>query len=242
MGLPKLDIPINLLTWEVALPERLEVRQFGGNAVAAELLPAAAANNFMLDGVDDVDSSARNWTESDLSTLGPGQIGGIVVDPAGAVVAGAQVTVTNTQTGTTLTASSGGDGHWVVSGLEPGPVKVNISATGFAASQQDFELTASKPARMGTTLGVGSVSATVTVTSVDGANLANENRRIEELAKKTQQAQLNNYSQNVFSLQRRVAGLLPVAVEVPRSGKSYRFVRPLVLDEETRITFQYKAR
>jgi hypothetical protein len=130
----------------------------------------------------------------------------------------------------------------VVSGLEPGPVKVNISATGFAASQQDFELTASKPARMGTTLGVGSVSATVTVTSVDGANLANENRRIEELAKKTQQAQLNNYSQNVFSLQRRVAGLLPVAVEVPRSGKSYRFVRPLVLDEETRITFQYKAR
>src|ERR1043165_3985346 len=242
MGLPKLDIPINVLTWEVALPERLEVRQFGGNAVAAELLPAAAANDFMLDGVDDVDSSARNWTESDLSTLGPGQIGGIVVDPAGAVVAGAQVTVTNTQTGTTLTASSGGDGHWVVSGLEPGPVKVNISATGFAASQQDFELTASKPARMGTTLGVGSVSATVTVTSVDGANLANENRRIEELAKKTQQAQLNNYSQNVFSLQRRVAGLLPVAVEVPRSGKSYRFVRPLVLDEETRITFQYKAR
>jgi hypothetical protein len=242
MGLPKLDIPINLLTWEVALPERLEVKQFGGNAVAAELLPAAAANNFMLDGVDDVDSSARNWTESDLSTLGPGQIGGIIVDPAGAVVAGAQVSVTNTQTGTTLTAFSGGDGHWVVSGLEPGPVKVTISATGFVASQQDFELTASKPARMGTTLEVGSVSATVTIASVDGVNLANENRRLEELAKKTQQAQLNNYSQNVFSLQRRVAGLLPVAVDVPRSGKSYRFVRPLVLEEETRITFQYKAK
>jgi hypothetical protein len=205
------------------------------------LLPAAAANNFLADGADDVDSSTRNWTESDLSTLGPGQIGGIIVDPAGAVVAGAQVTVTNTQTGTTLTASSGGDGHWVVSGLEPGPVKVSISSTGFKASQQDFELTASKPARMGTTLEVGGVTETVTVTA-DGANLSTENRRLEELAKKTQQAQLNNFSQNVFSLQRRVAGLLPVAVEVPRSGKSYRFVRPLVLEEETRITFQYKAR
>src|SRR6185369_5801954 len=100
MGLPKLDIPINVLTWEVALPERLEVKQFGGNAVAAELLPAAAANNFLVDGVDDVDSAARNWTESDLSTLGPGQIGGIIVDPNGAVVVGAQVSVTNTQTGT----------------------------------------------------------------------------------------------------------------------------------------------
>jgi hypothetical protein len=241
MGLPKLDIPINVLTWEVALPERLEVKQFGGNAVAAELLPAAAANNFLVDGVDDVDSAARNWTESDLSTLGAGQIGGIIVDPNGAVVVGAQVSVTNTQTGTTLIASSSGDGHWVVSGVQPGPVKVTISSPGFKASQQDFELSSSKPARMGTTLEVGTVNETVNV-AIDGTNLAIENRRVEELAKKTQQAQLNNYSQNVFSLQRRVAGLLPVAVEVPRSGKSYRFVRPLVLDEETRITFQYKAR
>jgi len=242
MGLPKLDIPINLLTWEVALPERLEVKQFGGNAVAAELLPAAAANNFLTEGVDDVDSSAQNWTESDLSTLGAGQIGGIIVDPAGAVIAGAQVTVTNTQTGTTLAAASGGDGHWVVSGMQPGPVKVTISVPGFQVSQQDFELSASKPARMGTTLEVGTVNATVNVTTIDGVNLADENRRVEELAKKTQLAQLNNFSQNVFSLQRRVAGLLPVAVEVPRSGKSYRFVRPLVLEEETRITFQYKAK
>src|SRR6185295_621824 len=177
----------------------------------------------------------------DLSSLGPGQIGGIVVDPNGAVVAGAQVSVTNTQTGTTLTAYSGGDGHWVVSNLEPGPVRVNISALGFKASIQDSELSASKPARMGTTLDVGNVQATVTVTA-DGTNLASENRRIEDLAKKTQAAQLNNLSQNVFSLQRRVAGLLPVAVEVPRSGKSYRFVRPLVLEEETRITFQYKSK
>jgi hypothetical protein len=49
-------------------------------------------------------------------------------------------------------------------------------------------------------------------------------------------------SQNVFNLQRRVAGILPVRIEVPRSGRSYRFVRPLVLDEETRITFQYKSK
>ncbi len=240
MGLPKLDIPVNLLTWEVALPERLEVKQFGGNALAAELFPAAVANNFLADNDNDVDSPA-NWNESDLSTLGPGQIGGIVVDMNGAVIPGALVTVTNTQTGMTLTASSGGDGHWLVSGMQPGPVGVNISAPGFNATQQDFELLASKPARMGTTLQVGTIQQTVNVTA-DGTNLASENRRIEELAKKTQAAQLNNYSQNVFSLQRRVAGLLPVAVEVPRSGKSYRFVRPLVLEEETRITFQYKSR
>jgi hypothetical protein len=95
---------------------------------------------------------------------------------------------------------------------------------------------------MGTTLQAGSVSATVTITSQNNFLMGEEVRRLEDQARKTQQLQLNNYSQNVFSLQRRVAGLLPVAVEVPRSGKSYRFVRPLVLEEETRITFQYKAR
>jgi len=69
-----------------------------------------------------------------------------------------------------------------------------------------------------------------------------DNRDIEDKLKKDRAAQLNTASQNVFNLQRRVAGILPVAVEVPRSGKSYRFVRPLVMEEETRITFNYKSR
>ncbi len=93
---------------------------------------------------------------------------------------------------------------------------------------------------MGTTLEVGAVSEVVTVTA--GDQLSNEGRRAEELAQRAQSAQLYANSQNVFNLQRRVAGLLPVAVEVPRSGKSYRFVRPLVLEDETRITFQYKSK
>jgi hypothetical protein len=33
-----------------------------------------------------------------------------------------------------------------------------------------------------------------------------------------------------------------VPVEVPRAGTSFAFVRPLVLDEETKVTFSYKSR
>jgi hypothetical protein len=33
-----------------------------------------------------------------------------------------------------------------------------------------------------------------------------------------------------------------VRVDVPRAGASYRFVRPLVVDEETTVQFRYKAR
>jgi hypothetical protein len=39
-----------------------------------------------------------------------------------------------------------------------------------------------------------------------------------------------------------VAGVLPVAIEVPRAGTSFQFVRPLVLDEETKVTFIYKSK
>lgn len=248
MGLPRLDVPINLLTWEVSLPERLEVKQFGGNALSAEVFPAAA-QSFLADEDDLTEVDNRIWTRNDTSTLEPGEIGGIVVDPVGAVVPSAEVTV-QTQSGSTLNTSTDSEGRWVIAGLPPGPVKVRIAASGFQASQQDFYYSGSRAVRMGNTLQIGGVAATVTVTSdmsLDGMD--RENRRIEEMVRKNRSAEgrgdeglQNSPSQNVVNLQRRVAGILPVRIEVPRSGRSYRFVRPLVLGEETKITFQYKSK
>lgn len=242
MGLPRLDVPINLLTWEVSLPERIEVKQFGGNALSTEVFPAAA-QNFLADAGDDMaEVDNRMWTRNDLSSLEPGEIGGIIVDPNGAVVPGAQVAV-QTQSGASLTTTSDHEGRWIVAGLPPGPVSVKISASGFRQVQQDFYYQASRPVRMGNTLEVAGATETVTVTAgVDG--MERENRRIEEMVRKNKAGSepSNTPSQNVFNLQRRVAGILPVRIDVPRSGRSYRFVRPLVLDEETRITFQYKTK
>jgi hypothetical protein len=239
IGLPSLDIPINLLTWEVALPERLQVKQFGGNAFSAELFPVAA-QNFLIDGVDDDELNNAIWNRTDLSSMEVGQIGGIIVDPNGAVVPGAEITV-NTQSGSSLTTNSDSEGRWTIAGIAPGPVTVNITAPGFKRTQQDFNYDNSRPVRMGTTLEVAAVAETVTVTA-GVADLEKENKRIEQQLLETQAAQITTPSQNVFNLQRRVAGILPVRIEVPRGGRSYRFVRPLVMDEETRITFQYKSK
>jgi hypothetical protein len=243
MTLPKLDIPVNVLTWEVSLPDRLEVKQFGGNALAAELFPAAV-QNVIVDGTDEFaekDSSAWSQTDVDIDKLEAGQVGGIVVDPNGAVVANAKITVLNKQTGTSLTTQSDGEGRWVISGVQPGPVNVRVDSPGFKQVQQELAINGSRPARLGTTLQVANVSELVTITSGTADN-ERESRRIEDQVRKSQQAQLNAPSSNVFNLQRRVAGILPVRVDVPRSGKSYRFVRPLVLEEETKITFQYKSK
>ena len=238
IDLPKLDIPVNLLTWEVSLPERLEVKQFGGNALSAELFPASMAKS-IVEGDDKAYDGAETWSHVDLNTLEPGEVGGVVADQNGALIPNAEVNVTNTQTGTTLTTRSDAEGLWRIAGMQPGATKVTITSPGFANVQYDLNLQASKPARIGTTMEASGASEVVTVTS----NAADINsRRIEDMVKKNQTAQLNTQSQNVFNLQRRVAGILPVPVEVPRSGKSYRFVRPLVMEEETRITFNYKSR
>ena len=57
-------------------------------------------------------------------------------------------------------------------------------------------------------------------------------------AEKQQLAALSN----VTNLQQRISGVLPVRVDVPRAGNSSNFVRPLVLDEETKVTFTYKSK
>jgi hypothetical protein len=49
-------------------------------------------------------------------------------------------------------------------------------------------------------------------------------------------------SANVLNLQRRVAGVLPVRMDIPRVGASYLFVRPLVVDEETSVSLRYTTR
>jgi Carboxypeptidase regulatory-like domain len=245
MGLPKLDIPVNLLTWEISLPDRLEVRQFGGNVLSAELFPSAG-QNFVADADNFVGADDSNvWAQNDLSSLEAGQVGGIIVDPNGAVVPNALVTMTNTQTGASQTTRSDGDGRWVISGAQAGPTRVTIAAPGFKDMQQEFAFSETSPARLGTTLELGRVSETVTVTG-GGSRINNMTldgvQKMEEQARQRQQLSLLTPSQNVFNLQRRVAGVLPVPVDVPRAGKSYKFIRPLVLEEETRVTFQYKTK
>jgi len=175
-----------------------------------------------------------------MDKMEAGQVGGIVVDPAGSVVVGAHVTVTNKQTGASQTATSDAEGHWVVSNVQAGPTTVRIDSSGFKAALQELPVNG-RAVKLGTTLELGGVTETVTVAS-DFATLQRDNRRLEDQARKVQQAQLNAPSANVFNLQKRVAGILPVHVDVPRSGKSYRFVRPLVMDEETKISFQYRAK
>ncbi len=244
LSVPKLDMPVSLVTWEVFLPDRLEVKQFGGNALSASLFPARA-QDALASGGEPGDTEDQNiWAQSDIDigSLASGQIGGIIADQSGAIIPRAVVTVVNTQTGLEQKTTSDEEGRWIVSDVRSGPVRVKVDSQGFKSFQQEMDFEASRPARLGVTLEVGSVSETVIVTASGRGDMDRESRKLEDQARKALEARANMPSQNVFGLQRKVAGILPVQVDVPRAGKSYRFVRPLVLEEETRVSFQYRSR
>ncbi len=147
LSLPKMDVPINLLQWEVFLPEQYKVKDFSGDAIATSLLPPSP-----------IYAASESY------------------DRAAVVAMNAPVSQSET-------------------------VQVMTETTEIRVSERN-----------------------------------------EREARKNAEKQQMAASSNVTNLQQRVSGILPVRVDVPRAGNSYHFVRPLVLDEETKVTFTYKSK
>src|SRR5947208_5524760 len=61
-----------------------------------------------------------------------GNISGVVKDPSGAVVAGAQVKATSATTAAVRTTSTNGEGYFLLSTLQPGEYNVQVTSPGFA--------------------------------------------------------------------------------------------------------------
>jgi Carboxypeptidase regulatory-like domain/TonB dependent receptor len=95
-----------------------------------------------------------------------GTITGSVLDTSGAAVAGANVTVTNTDTGITYRTTSGTAGFYNVSFLPPGRYNVTAESKGFKTVVSAGNLIdAGTTTRVDFTLNAGSVNETVEVTS-----------------------------------------------------------------------------
>jgi len=238
LSLPKMDIPISLVSWEVFLPEQYKVKDFGGDVISANLVPPAfraetGAPQYEVDG--DVELASK----VSMGALLPGQLGGIVADPSGAVIPNARVTLTQSDNSFSQSTITDQQGRWVVSNVPSGRVRITAESRGFKTTVRDAVYDASRPSTYSFALGIGAAAETVEVTAAAPALNGRDYSELQPLKNAPQQ---NTASANVVNLQRRVAGVLPVAMDVPRTGTSFTFVRPLVLDEETRVTFSYKSR
>ena len=245
-----MDIPINLLQWEVFLPEQYKVKDFSGDVMPADRVPQAFVESAGMDTYTVMQPGVVGGFISSTPAAAPtnyivepllqGQLGGLVLDPSGAVIPNAHVSVTSAETGYRMDATTNNQGFWRVWNVPAGRVDIKVESQGFQVYQaRGYYYDAQRPQAFNSRLQVGAATETVEVTagptSVDIGRMEREN-------KKQQQAAQMAPSANVVNLQRRVAGVLPVSIDVPHTGTAFHFVRPLVVNEETKVAFTYKSK
>src|SRR5712692_1252290 len=106
-----------------------------------------------------------------------GGIVGEVKDATGAVVVGATVSVTNTDTNATRSTPSNEAGLYSFPGLVPGPYTVRLEMTGFRPAARSLELEVQQTARIDFSLELGQVNEAVEVTA-QGALLNTEDATV----------------------------------------------------------------
>jgi hypothetical protein len=222
MALPRMDVPIGLVGWEVFVPEQYSVRTAGGNVIDTRRFPTfePVAGYRPIDHV--VDTARPPRLVPPLGVL-PGQVRGRVLDTSGAEIPGVRVRL---QVGShTATAISQADGGFIFSGVPDGQVEITAALEGFAAQRTTFAFDG-RPRRIELEMRIAGIQETITVT---GQSIVerNANRAAPP-------------SQNVINLQSRAAGVLPIRVDVPRAGVSHTFVKALVVGERPTVRLKYK--
>src|SRR5437868_6235407 len=99
-----------------------------------------------------------------FAQINTGRILGTVTDQTGAVIGGANVTVTNTETGVARTLVADEAGEYVAPNLNPGKYSVRVMVPGFqTVERQNIGLEVGKDARIDAQLSPGQVTETITV-------------------------------------------------------------------------------
>jgi hypothetical protein len=118
-----------------------------------------------------------------------GQITGTVRDNTGAVVPGAEVSVTNVKQGTVQKVNTNSAGEYLVAGLGAGTYNLEITAQGFKKfAAPGIILTVAEKARADATLEVGEVTTEVTVA---GEGIAQVETQSSEMAGTVSGRQIN---------------------------------------------------
>jgi Carboxypeptidase regulatory-like domain len=246
MTLPRMDIPVGIVEWELFVPELYSVRATDGNVIDRAAFPGAiqmggselyrlgagsgsgsGSGRGMAGGVGGVTGGVAG----DITVLGyaglPGQIRGRATDATGTAVPG--VTIAFNVGSFRHAAVTGADGTYLMSGLPSGAATITAQLAGFRTQSHSFNFDQTAK-QVDFVMSVAALQESVTV--ADGT----------EYQKKSQDNLRVPPSQNVINLQRRAAGVLPVRVDVPRAGVSHQFVKPLVVDQETVVSLRYKRR
>jgi len=150
-------------------------------------------------------------------------IQGTVVDPSGAAVVGAKVTITNQDTGTVRDTVTSAEGFYRLSQLPPGKYTVSVEAAGFKKStSQDVVVEAEQPRGFDVTLTVGSAQESVTVTAPTG-ELETENANVNTTIGSQEVLTLPQFGRDPYELLHMAPGVFG---DNARQGNGNSFALP----------------
>ncbi len=135
-------------------------------------------------------------------------IQGTVTDPGGAVVPGAALSLTDTDTNKVLTATSNGSGTYNFNALAPDHYRLKVEAPGFQQQViQDLQLIPEQANAVNVTMQLGNVSTTVDVLGSQVAPLDTETASTSGTVDENQIQHLPSAGRDVFQLVQLAPGV-----------------------------------
>jgi hypothetical protein len=249
MTLPRMDMPVGIIQWELFAPERYSMKSIGGNAIETTIMRVNDGST-RRDGGHAYSGPPGRMSEHIVEGTASGRISGIARDASGAVLPGVTIEVTSPAlTERVRSTVTDGSGRFVLTNLPSGRMSVAATLAGFSTARHDFVFD-QRPRELSIDMTLDGPFETITVTgetpTVDVQRTTQSftfrNDEEPDRRQRNEPAPIVAPSQNVVELQRRTTGVLPVRVDIPRAGTSHQFVKPLVVDQETTVRLRYKRR
>ena len=138
-----------------------------------------------------------------------GEVRGVVLDPSGAAVSQAKVTLTSVETGAAREQQASADGRFAFGLLNIGAYQVRAEAPNFRATVAEVLVKTGEVASVQLNLELGSMSETVTVTSAESPlSLENAQLQTSVMGAQVQDIPVNR-NPNLFAL--TAPGVAPVS-------------------------------
>ncbi|HKQ74833.1 MAG TPA: carboxypeptidase-like regulatory domain-containing protein, partial [Blastocatellia bacterium] len=145
-----------------------------------------------------------------------GTLQGEVRDSNGAVVAGAEVVITNQNTNVTINTTTSGNGNYIAPQLPPGVYRVTIKKSGFKTSTiAEIKLDVQQIRAVDFTLDVGQTTETVSVSASGTAAIETTSPTVSQTIENKRIVDLPLNGRNPFSLATMSPGVIPAPGSSP---------------------------
>jgi len=127
-----------------------------------------------------------------------GTIAGTVTDASGAVVVGAEVTATSVDTSAVRTATTGGQGDYVISALPPGSYDIAVAQKGFGTFKQRVSVSPGGRSSIDVKLEARAVGETIEVTAQGAAQVDTQTSSISQTVSQARVSQLPSLTRDPY--------------------------------------------